>query len=392
MDLFHDSIRTLRSIRSIRVAAVGVAVALASAALAPSARADDPAPLPPKPAPPSGRFFDTYDANQDGKVTKDEFTGDAEVFALLDKDGNGVVTLEELGLPADYKPNVLPKPTEEPMPDGKAAGLEERLRKFRAEIEAMDKDKDGRVSREEYTGKKIPFEYADRNKDGYLTMEDLRGGVGAGKGGKGAGKLVEEAMARFKESDKDGDGRIAKTEWIGAPDRFAQLDKDADGFVTREEFLASMRGGDGPPGGAFKGGKPGRTLERFDKNGDGKVTRDEFPGPDEAFREQDKNGDGAITPDEVPMGRPGKGAPGGDGMPPMPAPGGDGMMPPPNGGGGAGGEMPGAGAPPSGLFALLDKNHDGKISREEFPGSDDEWRAMDADHNGWITPAEAAGR
>jgi hypothetical protein len=52
------------------------------------------------------------------------------------------------------------------------------------------------------------------------------------------------------------------------------------------------------------------------------------------------------------------------------------------------------GPPPSALggalFGILDKNKDGKISREEFPGTDDEWRRLDRDQNGWITPDEAA--
>ena len=46
---------------------------------------------PPGPPPVSGRFIDTYDANQDGKVTKDEFTGDAELFEIV---ASGKVRIE----------------------------------------------------------------------------------------------------------------------------------------------------------------------------------------------------------------------------------------------------------------------------------------------------------
>ena len=60
----------------------------------------------------------------------------------------------------------------------------------------------------------------------------------------------------------------------------------------------------------------------------------------------------------------------------------------------ADGAMP-APAPSSGmgaLFTALDKDRDGKLSRAEFPGTDDEWRRLDADANGWVTAEEAAAR
>jgi hypothetical protein len=50
---------------------------------------------------------------------------------------------------------------------------------------------------------------------------------------------------------------------------------------------------------------------------------------------------------------------------------------------------PGAGGMGGALFAALDRDHDGKRSRAEFPGTDDEWRRIDRDANGWITPEEA---
>lgn len=37
-----------------------------------------------------------YDANNDGKITREEYTGDKGLFAMIDKDGDGVITAEEL--------------------------------------------------------------------------------------------------------------------------------------------------------------------------------------------------------------------------------------------------------------------------------------------------------
>jgi Ca2+-binding EF-hand superfamily protein len=170
------------------------------------------------------------------------------------------------------------------------------------------------------------------------------------------------ATARFKERDKNGDGRLTPDEFPEEA-RFKAMDEDGDGAVTLEEMKAAVGGGKGP-------GAPGKGGLRGDKNGDGKVTREEFKGSDEAFRGLDKNADGAITPDELPKDRPGKGGPPPGGQEPA-----DGMPPP--------------AGPMGGLFAALDKDGDGRLARNEFPGGDDKWRALDENGDGWVTPDEA---
>lgn len=343
------------------------------------------APKPPMDAPPpasggapnGGRFFDTYDANQDGKVTKEEFSGDADVFELLDKNADGAVSLDELGLPADYRPRPLPKEQDGPPGGGDMKGgeLRKRAEKLLAELAGMDKDGDKKVTKEEYNGK-LPFEFLDKNKDGVLDAADVRrpgGGDGGGKfvpkGGKPDGGMMspEDVERRFKDQDKNADGRISKDEFPGPAERFTALDKDGDGGICVDELKAGMAG-DGMRG--------RRMMAQFDKNGDGKVTRDEFPGGDEMFQKMDKNGDGAISDDELPRaGKDGKGKKGPDG-------------------GGTPGDAPAPVTPPAGgfggLFAALDKDRDGRLSRAEFPGTDDEWRRLDRDANGWVTPEEAA--
>lgn len=387
-----------RPVLSFAPLALAAVVVSFSVGRAPLARAGDapapgagnpppamPAPTPPAPAAPTGpaptggRFFDTYDANQDGKVTKEEFSGDADIFDLLDKNKDGVVSLDELGLPADYKPRPLPKESDNAegrMKGGDASRRAEEMKKRFIQLKAMDKDGDGRVSKEEYNGK-FPFDLLDRNKDGFIDEKDRPGQAGAG--GPGAPMTPEELERRFKEVDKNADGKVTKEEFPGPPERFTALDKDGDGAITLEEFRSAAR--DGGPG---EGAKGKRMLMQFDKNGDGKVSREEYPASDEDFKRLDKNGDGFITEDEIP--RPGKdgkkGKKGEPGAPETPAPT-DGQMP---------GPAPATGGGMSALFAALDKDRDGKLSRAEFPGTDDEWRRLDKDQNGWITPEEAASK
>jgi Ca2+-binding EF-hand superfamily protein len=336
------------------------------------ARADEP--------PPTSRFFDAYDLDADGKVTSDEFKGDAETFRLLDKNADGVITLDELGLPADYKPR--PKPPQAPgggpgkgKPGrGKGAGAE-RLKK-------MDKDGDGRITKEEFTGPAEMFARLDRNGDGCLDQADFAPDArppGDGKppeGGMpppGGGFDPEAIKARWKAMDKDGDGKVSREEYTGKMP-FEKIDGDGDGFLTDADLarLPKPPGEPGQPGqpGAGPGragpGRPGpgaEVLRRFDKDKDGRVSRDEFPGSDERFTEMDKDGDGCLTEKDFPA----------------PAA--------PGGGGGAGG--PGGPPPGGGLFGALDRDHNGKLSREEFGGSDEEWRRLDKNADGWVTPDEA---
>jgi len=45
-------------------------------------------------------------------------------------------------------------------------------------------------------------------------------------------------------------------------------------------------------------------VRRLDKNGDGKVSKSEFDGPAEHFSQLDRNGDGYISVEEAPQGPP----------------------------------------------------------------------------------------
>jgi hypothetical protein len=97
-------------------------------------------------------------------------------------------------------------------------------------------------------------------------------------------------------------------------------------------------------------------IKDFDRNNDGIVSRNEFPGPSEMFNRLDANQDGAIDAGEAKRDQNGR----------MEA-------------------SPGHRPPPGGL----DANHDGVISRDEFPGPSEVFDSLDADHDGAIDAGEA---
>ncbi|QYY36453.1 DUF1566 domain-containing protein [Ruficoccus sp. ZRK36] len=66
----------------------------------------------------------------------------------------------------------------------------------------------------------------------------------------------------------------------------------------------------GPGGMRGPGGNRPSFIEHLDRDGDGKVSRSEFDGPPNHFDVLDKNGDGTLTEDEAPSGPPpGRGVP-----------------------------------------------------------------------------------
>jgi collagen type III alpha len=136
---------------------------------------------------------------------------------------------------------------------------------------------------------------------------------------------------------------------------------------------APRPGGPGGPG----GDRPNleQLFKRLDKNGDGKISREEAPERmARNFDAIDSNHDGFITLEELRAHPPGQGPDGPRG------PGGG-----PGGPGGPGGERPN----PEQLFKRLDKNGDGKISKEEAPERmARNFDAIDANHDGFITLEE----
>ena len=105
----------------------------------------------------------------------------------------------------------------------------------------------------------------------------------------------------------------------------------------------------------------GNFIQNFDKNDDGKVSKEEFPGPDKVFELHDKNQDGYIDEGEAPKG------------------------PPPGDKKGGGDFKKGSGN----FIQNFDKNDDGQVSKEEFPGPDKVFELHDKNQDGYIDASEA---
>jgi Ca2+-binding EF-hand superfamily protein len=96
-----------------------------------------------------------------------------------------------------------------------------------------DYDKNGRIDRQEYQKRMIEvFYFADRNKDGVVTIEELA--------------VVETVDQKaFRAADKNGDGKLTVEEFVAyRMVDFDAADKNKDGVLTYEEvqtWTASQR-------------------------------------------------------------------------------------------------------------------------------------------------------
>ncbi len=177
---------------------------------------------------------------------------------------------------------------------------------FREKFIQLDANGDTSLERDEIpeTGRAAFDRLLDRgdsNANGKLDADELR--TLAQKvqavGGPAAGAM---AGARLKAMDKDGDGKVSRSEFTGPAPRFTQMDTDKDGQITMKEARLAMPAAQpAAPSNtnAEAAGPMAARIKAMDKDGDGKISKDEFPRPN-AFDRLDVNNDGFLTPDEMP--------------------------------------------------------------------------------------------
>jgi len=191
-------------------------------------------------------------------------------------------------------------------------------------IRHFDKDGDGKVSKQEFTGTQDHFTRLDKNNDGFIDQTEKPA-------------TPPSVGGMMQNPDKNGDGKISKEEFAGPAEVFTALDKNNDGFIDQTEKPAAPMG------------KGGAMMQNSDKNGDGKISKEEFAGPAEVFTALDKNKDGFIDQTEKPAAPMGKGG---------------------------------------NMIQNFDKDKDGKISKQEFPGPAEHFDRIDINKDGYLDESE----
>lgn len=303
-----------------------------------AAEGDDPAAL-----------FTKLDANSDGQLTVEEVSEEhrphfERLLRRGDKDENKTLTKEEFL--AAHAPDAEPEAPA--APQGPGGGRPNPGEIF----ERMDANKDGKLQKSEVSDK-VPeriremlnktFEKAGKDE---LTREELMRSIGeAARGPGGSGEMLQ----RLKGLDKNGDGTISKDEI------------PAEGAERLRGLMERLGGGD-----SIDLKKAEEFAARMEREG-GPRPEGERRGP----------------PEGRPEGRPDGDRPRPEGDREMP----DRRRPDDRGPEGRGPEGPGRG----GLMRLLDENHDGRLSRQEFSQAATFFADLDMNRDGSLDPSELMG-
>jgi hypothetical protein len=128
--------------------------------------AQDPArqtsPSAPAAAQPSSRPAE-MDTDHDGKVTRSEWKGNPVSFQMLDRNGDGVLSADELSAGAP------------PAREAPAAVAARRQARQERVFRWMDANHDNRVTQAEWRGDPARFQSLDRNHDGVVTLQEMEG-------------------------------------------------------------------------------------------------------------------------------------------------------------------------------------------------------------------------
>ena len=132
---------------------------------------------------PKPPVYKALDADNDDFISKSELANAASALKSLDKNGDGQLTPDEMRPEGMKEPSgkedYYDNPQKKGMNNGRTAeDLKKRGKRPRMPhpplIEALDTDKDGKISKAEIENATASLKKLDRDKDGKLTHDEIR--------------------------------------------------------------------------------------------------------------------------------------------------------------------------------------------------------------------------
>jgi len=166
----------------------------------------------------------------------------------------------------------------------------------RMRFEAMDRNGDGVISRDEWQGSARSFQVHDWNGDGRLAGNEVR--IGAQRNNDRevadhvpgrAERYLNWTPAGFTSLDHNRDSRINANEWHFDLESFRRADRNRDDVLTRAEFLGEDNIDDDRED----------SFDDLDVNNNGLVERNEWHASATMFGLLDHNRDGVLSRFEV---------------------------------------------------------------------------------------------
>lgn len=202
--------------------------------------------------------FRQWDANGDNQLSLDEVPEQAQelverMLDRLDANGDDLLALDELRAGA--------RAMQARLGGGPSDGAGPPRGPLLA---ALDADGNGALSAEEIAAAAEALQRLDTDGDGQVSGEELRaagpapeataGGPPAPTAVAEAGKGLKKMLARLKEADANGDGKLSRDEAPqGIAARFDQFDANGDGALDETEIRQALKNAKGKGKGKGKG-------------------------------------------------------------------------------------------------------------------------------------------
>jgi Ca2+-binding EF-hand superfamily protein len=153
----------------------------------------------------SSMRFRRMDANNDGRVTREEWRGNARSFQNYDWNNDGMLSGDEVSVNGERRGNARNDEVEN----------DDRF-------DYLDVNGNGFIDRNEWDGGRYVFDRLDANRDSKLTRAEW--------------DTVGSSSSNFATLDANNDGRITLNEWPWTHRAFDNQDSNGDGTLSRNEF------------------------------------------------------------------------------------------------------------------------------------------------------------
>ena len=168
--------------------------------------------------------FAEMDTNNDGRVTREEWRGSDRSFEVHDWNRDGVLSGEEVRVGGARGGRMDPVEA-----DHTPGRLERNLNWTRNNFTALDHNRDGRLTSNEWHFDLETFRRVDINNDRAINLAEFLGEA-----------VDDDRGDNFDDLDFNNDGRIARSEWHGGLTEFNRLDRNRDNFLSRFEVVGSQ--------------------------------------------------------------------------------------------------------------------------------------------------------
>jgi len=219
--------------------------------------------------------FNAWDSNHDGRLEMGEMQQNQANFKAMDCDHDGYLSRDEFVNRYRCDQNNAAAAADAAQAPAVNAAIP------RDEFWRLDRNRDGVVTRGEWSADGDTFRRYDRNNDGRVTRDEYMNPMD-----------VNSPEYRFQSEDRNNDGVLTRSEWRGSRAEFERMDRNRNGVLDFNEYTNTTTAT------PYDNGSWQTRFDTMDRNHDGTLSSWEWRGESTSFRDADVNSDNRVSRDE----------------------------------------------------------------------------------------------